>query len=293
MKPSVKRTWDIEELIEHFTLVPSDEELLGNKTGATRLGFAVLLKCFQLYGRFPAGRHEIPKAVIDYIARQLKLDPAVFAAYDWQGRSITLHRSQIREQYHFRDATDADAKELTSWLVASGLALEANPERLKASVYAECRERHLLPPTPERIDRLIHSACSTAEQSFFAETMDRLSNTSKARLDALLERSLEAEATHEDAEMTLDEDAEAENLPDGGVSIHVLKLNPGPVGVKSMQKEVAKLRTLEHLLLPADLLSVVPSKVVARYRNRAAAETLHELRRHPDATRYTLLAAFC
>ena len=35
----MKRTWDIEELIEHFTLVPPELELLGNKTGATRLGF--------------------------------------------------------------------------------------------------------------------------------------------------------------------------------------------------------------------------------------------------------------
>jgi len=35
---SMKRQWDIEELIEHFTLVADDEELLANKTGATRLG---------------------------------------------------------------------------------------------------------------------------------------------------------------------------------------------------------------------------------------------------------------
>ena len=33
---SMKRQWDIEELIEHFTLVADDEELLANKTGATR-----------------------------------------------------------------------------------------------------------------------------------------------------------------------------------------------------------------------------------------------------------------
>ncbi len=48
----MKRTWDIEELIEHFTLVPPELELLGNKTGATRLGFALLLKCFQLVCSF-------------------------------------------------------------------------------------------------------------------------------------------------------------------------------------------------------------------------------------------------
>ena len=33
--------------------------------------------------------------------------------------------------------------------------------------------------------------------------------------------------------------------------------------------------------------------MITLYRERAATETLYELRRHPDATRYTYLAAFC
>jgi uncharacterized protein DUF4158 len=49
----VKRQWETEELVEHWTLNVEDRTLLGNKTGATRLGFAVLLKFFRLQGRFP------------------------------------------------------------------------------------------------------------------------------------------------------------------------------------------------------------------------------------------------
>ena len=74
----MKRTWDIEELIEYFTLVPLELEPLGNKTGATYLGFAFLLKCFQLEGRFPTAKHEIPQSVVDYVAHQLKVDSALF-----------------------------------------------------------------------------------------------------------------------------------------------------------------------------------------------------------------------
>ena len=44
----MKRHWGIDELVEHWTLLPRETELLTNKTGATRLGFAVLLKFFQL-----------------------------------------------------------------------------------------------------------------------------------------------------------------------------------------------------------------------------------------------------
>src|SRR6266852_1947021 len=105
----MKRTWDIEELIDHFTLVPPELEMLGNKTGATRLGFALLLKCFQLEGRFPTARHEIPRSVVDYVAHQLKLPSALFSEYDWQGHTIKLHRAQIREELGFREATAADS----------------------------------------------------------------------------------------------------------------------------------------------------------------------------------------
>src|SRR5579859_1583940 len=122
MKRYVKRTWDIEELIEHFTLVSADTDLLGNKTGATRLGFALLLKCFQLEARFPASKAEIPRDVIDYIANQLHLPASLYRQYDWTGRTITNHRTQIREHFSFRDATKADGEEMAAWLISRGHA---------------------------------------------------------------------------------------------------------------------------------------------------------------------------
>ena len=49
----MKQHWGTDELVEHWTLLPRETELLTNKTGATRLGFAVLLKFFQLEAYFP------------------------------------------------------------------------------------------------------------------------------------------------------------------------------------------------------------------------------------------------
>lgn len=40
----MKRQWTAEELGEHWTLAPSELELLANKTGVTRLSFALALK---------------------------------------------------------------------------------------------------------------------------------------------------------------------------------------------------------------------------------------------------------
>ena len=46
----MKRQWTRDELADHWTLAPKELELLANKTGATRLGFAVLLKAFVFEG---------------------------------------------------------------------------------------------------------------------------------------------------------------------------------------------------------------------------------------------------
>lgn len=46
---------DLDDLIEHWTLLDEDLEQVGAKRGAARLGFCLLLKHFTLHGRFPRG----------------------------------------------------------------------------------------------------------------------------------------------------------------------------------------------------------------------------------------------
>jgi hypothetical protein len=78
----MKKIWELEELIEQFTIMPNELSHMGNKTGVTRLGFAVLLKFFQLEARFPNSKNEIPKDVVNYIAKQLQLIGVPFEDYD-------------------------------------------------------------------------------------------------------------------------------------------------------------------------------------------------------------------
>src|SRR5215210_3785491 len=67
----MKRNWTTEELVEDWTLLPNELVLLDNKTGATRLGFALLLKFFQLEARFPFTKNEMPRGVVTYVANKL------------------------------------------------------------------------------------------------------------------------------------------------------------------------------------------------------------------------------
>ena len=56
---AMKRNWELYELVEQFTLLPVEISLLGNKSGANRLGFALLLKFFQVEARFPRYPQEV------------------------------------------------------------------------------------------------------------------------------------------------------------------------------------------------------------------------------------------
>jgi len=84
----VQREWAEEDLIASWTLVGEDWGLVGNKTGATRLGFSLLLKFFELEARFPHNASEVPAPAVDYVAEQVKVHPGEFAHYDWNGRAI-------------------------------------------------------------------------------------------------------------------------------------------------------------------------------------------------------------
>ncbi|WP_169713651.1 DUF4158 domain-containing protein [Paludifilum halophilum] len=101
-----EKYWDPEELIDLFTLLPNEYRLIGNKTGATRLGFAILLKFFQKEARFPSQKSEIPSAVVQYVAKQLNLDPILFDDYSWSNNTVSNHRSQIRKFFGFRERTE-------------------------------------------------------------------------------------------------------------------------------------------------------------------------------------------
>src|SRR5437763_8114792 len=84
----MKRQWENEELVEHWTLDVEDRAFLDNKTGATRLLFAVLLKFFRREGRFPQHKNEVPALVITFLATQVGVDASAYMQYAWQGRTI-------------------------------------------------------------------------------------------------------------------------------------------------------------------------------------------------------------
>lgn len=111
-----RRRWTHEELAEAWTLGPDEHALLAGKRGASRLGFAIVLRFFAREGRFPAPE-EIDAADVEYVASQVDVPAAEYQTYDHRGRTAEYHRAQIRQTFGFRPATTLDADELVAWLL--------------------------------------------------------------------------------------------------------------------------------------------------------------------------------
>lgn len=294
----MKRQWENEELIEHWMLSAWDLAQLGNKTGATRLGFAILLKFFQRAGRFPTFKNEVPGVVITFVATQAGVPAEAYLQYDWQGRTIKDHRAEIRKLLDFRESTVADAEQMKQWLMAEVLPQEHQDERLREEAYAWFRREHLEAPTSDRLTRLIRSAAHGFEQQLYEATLARLPEATQAALEALLGAGVEA-LQEESPEVPPETPEESATLPQPSGEeeitnpLHHLRMDLGRVGLATMLEEMAKLRLIRELKLPTDLFPNLSRKVLTVYRNRASIEEPSRLRAHPKAKRLTLLAVLC
>jgi len=270
----MRREWSAEELIAGWTFIEEDWRLLGNKSGTTRLGFGVLLKYFELEGRFPRHAGDVPRAAIDYVAHQVKVPPAQFAGYDWSGRAVKYHRAQIRKALGFREATVGDEDNLGARLAEEVCPVELSEERLREALVARCRVGRIEPPAPSRLERVLGTARAAAEQRFTADVASRLTVNAVAGLEALV--------------------AETDAEPDGQSGfLAELKADPGKRNIETLVVETEKLARVKAIGLPAELFTESSEKLIDAWRARAARLYPSELRASPAPVRLTLLASLC
>jgi hypothetical protein len=269
----------LDELVEHWTLLDDDRELIAGKRGPTRLGFALLLKFFTQHGRFPVGRSELPDEAIEFVARQVKVPASDIGFYEWAGSTMKYHRSQVRGHLGFRECSVADADKLTDWLAAHVASAERSPDKVRAELLRRCRAERIEPPALDRVTRIVRSAMHNAEEAWFTVIAARAGAEASARVIALVD---------------IEGADDAGDGDDGDSVLALVKSVPGNVSLNSMLAEIRKLEAIRAVGLPAGLFGDVAPKVVSGWRARAAVESPSHLRRRlansPQAT-VTLLAA--
>jgi hypothetical protein len=249
------RNLGLDEVVDHFTLIGDELELLRNKSGATRLGFAALLKHVMWRGRFPPGAHELPQDAVAHLARQVRVSAGELASYDFATRTAQRHRTEIRAYTGFRECSVADAETLRSWLAERVAVVERRELRVREELLTRCRAQLIEPPTPDRVAEITRSALHRAEQTLLGRIAARVDAVAVERLEALIAVS--------------DDDDDGEDV------LALIKAAPGNVSLDTMLVEMAKLEAIRAIGLPSDLFADIarpssPGGVPARWSNRPA-----------------------
>ena len=259
--------WSFEDLVESWTFVAADWVLIANRAGPTRLGFALSLKFFELEARFPFAAAEFASSVLEFVAVQVKVAAERLVDYDWDSRSATYHRAQIRESFGFRVCTRADENDLAAWLGREVCPIDSRQDTLLEALRRECRSRRLEPPG--RVERIVGSARNSFEVQFSNRTLARLNFEQIEALERLV-----AEAT------------ETGLLAD-------LKSDPGQLGLETLLREIAKLTMVRALNIPTGLFAEATQRTIDGWRSRAARAYRSDLLASPQPVRVTLVAALC
>jgi hypothetical protein len=184
---TVERHWDEQELAEHWSLTNDELESIRGGADHNQIGFAAMLKFFQVAGRFPDDGSEIPRLALEHLAKQLDVSPEAFAEFKLSGRSWERDRAQIRSLVGFRPATRHDAEQLANWLQAEVLPGEHRQDHVRDAALAWCRRNRIEPPAPTRLDRIVASAVNAFQTGFFGASLEKIPIPCRGVMDQLLE----------------------------------------------------------------------------------------------------------
>jgi hypothetical protein len=276
----VQRELELDELIEHWTLVGDELDRARGKRGVNALAFALLLKFVIHFGRFPRGRSEIPDEAVEFVARQVGVPAGELGFYEWSGRSIERHRAEIRELLDYRECSLADQAAATDWLVEAVTQLEHRPELVRAELLGWCRERRREPPTSSRVDRIVRSALDRGEKLLVERVTAMLPTEVRARLNALVFGVPDEPDTTDGGGQAGERDVLA-----------WVKTDPGRLSLNTVLDEISKLEAVRAVGLPPGLLATVSPKIVSGWRVRAAVQSPSHFRQFAAETRWVLLVA--
>ncbi|MEU7177897.1 MULTISPECIES: Tn3 family transposase [Streptomyces] len=286
------RDLGLDGVVDHFTLNSDEAGWLRNKTGATRLGFAVQLKFLTWRGRFPRMRMELPPDAVEHVAKQVGVAASELGFYDFTSRAAKRHRSELRDLTGWHECTKTDLVKLVSHLVDVIWHDERREEQVRAELLRQMRAEMIEPPTAAQVQAIIRSALHQADERAVAEVAARLARAKDCtrRLDALVFTDPTGDGTEPgdtaavDGEDTADEDDVESVLAD-------IKAHPGNVSLNSLLDEISKLGQVRAVGVPAKAFAGIGVQVVGAWRARASASSPSHLRRFAPEVRQVLLAA--
>ncbi|PRP68684.1 DDE transposase [Chromobacterium amazonense] len=266
-----------------WAILPDEMSLLPGRPDKGRLGFALQLKFRQIYGRYPERLDEFHQSAIDAIATQVGVDKSALLAYELDSRQGQRHRKVIRHYLGFQLPTGHDLAQLRTWLACDVLPFDPQAHHGRDVAVEWFHAQHLEPPALAELNRAIRSSVHGYETHQQETIFARLTHTNKAAIDQLL-----GEEAPDADDLPASEADDIEVL-----TLTHLKTDPGRPSLESLLSGIAKVKRIEAIGLKAEHFGGVSAKFIELFRRRCASESIRELRRHPPAIRYSMVAMFC
>ncbi len=258
------------QLARCFHLDDADRALIDQRRREhNRLGFAVQLGTVRFLGTF-LHTGDVPKIVVDYVARQLDIRPSLLRHYAERPITQHEHADLIREVCGYQSFnTQPGHFRLVRWLFARSWVSSERPSLLFDAATSWLVERKILLPGVTTLSRLIARVRDRAAARAFRILGGAPTMAQRGQLEQLL------------------------TIPKGDRHSHLDRLRQGPrrvsgpalVGALNRLEEVRQIR-VGHVLLDR----VPPSRVKALERYAAAAWAPTIARMSEDRRIATLLA---
>ncbi|PKQ71139.1 Tn3 family transposase [Aeromonas sobria] len=258
-----------DELIRRYAFGETDLSLIRQRRGdANRLGVAVQLCLLRFPGQGLLPDVAVPTPLLQWIGRQLLLDPACWPQYAERKETRREHLLELRTYLgmepfglaHYRQAVHATTE----------LALQTDKGIVLASnVLDSLRHRHIILPTLDVVERVCAEAITRANRRIYDALAEPLSDAHRRRLDDLLKRR------------------------DNGKMTWLAWLRQSPVKPNSrhMLEHIERLKAWQALDLPSGIERLVHQNRQLKIAREGGQMTPADLAKFEPQRRYATLVA--
>lgn len=183
------------ELGAYYTFSQYDLEIVKrHRRDYNRLGFAVQLCVLRYPGWSLADLEPIPKYVLQYIARQINVDPNSFDLYAQRVPTKYEHLEEIRQVYGYKSFSVSEYRKSSRLLLQRALQNE-NIMYLLTTLREELHKQKIILPGITTMERLVWETRKRAEEKVFNTLTSFLSEWQKQKLNELITLSIKNKRT--------------------------------------------------------------------------------------------------
>lgn len=258
-----------DELIRHYTFTEPDLSAIRQRRGnPNRLGFAVQLCYLRYPGLALPPEGEPPRALLLYVARQLRVDVSLWTQYAQRSSTRREHLAELQAWLNLTPFGLSDYRRFVGLL--SELAQQTDRGLVLAYAFVEAvRQQRVMMPGVEVIERACAEALTRGTRQVHEALTSSLSDQQRQALDKML--------------------AVREGTSVSGLTW--LRQPPGVPNAKHVLNHIERLKAICGMELPDGLERTVHQNRLLKLAREGGQMTAQHLRDFEDRRRYATLVA--